>query len=327
MVTVAVGVFIFTGCTVSNPWLRPTASQPAEPPEETSSVDLAGQVQTAVAATVAAQKNMLQTQQAGQSPLATLAPVKLQLTPTVISTPLSPTETSSSESAQKSTVIVPGTPVETSVATEALPTEIQPVTTVEVATVEVEPEAAIPQGINAMTHLSTTLVWQPVVFPTVTFDIPQYPVLPPGSPSQFIPQSPAAQYPYWPSYQYPLQTGSGFKVWGVNLAACAGGYSANYTIQNLAGCALESLSLSFIDLTSGWVIYGPFVSNAPFGYDDRECMVGGISRLEPGQVLVVGSSLNAPHLSGHSIRSTLRFCTHENMSGSCYQKTVEFVVP
>ncbi len=133
--------------------------------------------------------------------------------------------------------------------------------------------------------------------------------------------------PALPPAQFVAQTGQAFTVFGLNLHDCGGEYAANFLIENTGSQALESLSLHFIDLSTGQDLYDPLISNAPFSWTDRTCASDGVSRLAPGEWLFAGALLGPGRLSGHSILANFLFCTQENLSGQCYPRSAEFVVP
>ena len=131
----------------------------------------------------------------------------------------------------------------------------------------------------------------------------------------------------FPPGSYTAQAGSSFAIAGVNLPSCGATFTANFLIINHSGSPFKSLSIQMNDLTSGQVIAAPQFSDAPFMIDDRVCYPGGISRLESGYALFVGSTTGAGQLSGHTIQANLLFCTHNGLGGSCFPGTIEFVVP
>jgi len=120
---------------------------------------------------------------------------------------------------------------------------------------------------------------------------------------------------------------SGFKIKGVNIHRCINHPWAIFRIYNQSGRNLESLSLLFQDLTANQTLFGPIASNSPFMSSDRTCSSGGLDSLAPGATLYLGNSLYSSHLKDHTILATITLCTQEGLSGTCYQKTSEFVVP
>jgi hypothetical protein len=124
-----------------------------------------------------------------------------------------------------------------------------------------------------------------------------------------------------------VEYGAQFKLQNINLHPCADGYNAVFKIYNQSSSKLESLSLHIQDLTTGAVLLGPWVTDAPFMDTDRTCQTGGIDLLLSGQTLFMGNSLGASHLSGHTIRATLLLCDKESLTGACSQKVVDFIVP
>jgi hypothetical protein len=142
-----------------------------------------------------------------------------------------------------------------------------------------------------------------------------------------IPTIPPVYNPPAPPMNIQIYPGQGFKVLGVNLPSCDGIYSANFYIYNLGAVPLESLLIKFTDLSTSSVLLGPVASDAPFIFSDRECMSGGIERLEPGQALFLGNTLSLPQLNGHTIQADISLCTGQGLGGQCYLKTVSFVIP
>jgi hypothetical protein len=138
---------------------------------------------------------------------------------------------------------------------------------------------------------------------------------------------PTAYQPAYPPASMTTQSGKAFTIFGLNLANCGGTYAANFLIDNTGSQALESLSLQFIDLSSDEDLYGPNISNEPFMWNDRNCTPGGIDRLEAGDWLFSGGLLGPGQLSGHTILANFLFCTGEDLTGQCYPRSVEFVVP
>lgn len=146
-------------------------------------------------------------------------------------------------------------------------------------------------------------------------------------PTAAIAPLPTAYQPATPPSQFIAQPGTAFTIFSLNLQYCGGDYAANFLIENTGSLALESLSLHFIDLSSGRDLYDPLVSNAPFSLTDRTCTPDGISRLMPGEWLFAGARLGPGSLSGRSILANFLFCTQDNLNGQCYPRSVEFVVP
>lgn len=146
-------------------------------------------------------------------------------------------------------------------------------------------------------------------------------------PTAGIAPLPTAYQPFLPPAQFTAQTGKAYTIFSLNLASCGGTFAANFLIENTGSLALESLSLHFIDLSSGQDLNDPGISNAPFSWTDRTCAPDGISRLVPGEWLFAGALLGPGQLSGHSILANFLFCTQEDLNGQCYPRSVEFVVP
>jgi hypothetical protein len=162
--------------------------------------------------------------------------------------------------------------------------------------------------------------------PTV-FTVPN---LPPPAATQSapaIPAQPTAYFPSFPPSGYRAQSGSAFTIAGVNLPVCAANFGANFLIHNHSGYTFESMSLQITDLNTGFDVYGPVISDTPFKFTDENCVSGGVARLENGRGLFVGGALNSPGLSGHTLQANFLLCTGNSLSGRCYPRTVEFVVP
>lgn len=184
----------------------------------------------------------------------------------------------------------------------------------------------------------TTQVSAPSPTAQITFSAPStsaptvftVPNLPPSAITQAtnsLPAQPTAYLPSSPPSGYSAQSGGAFTIAGVNLPICGTSIGANFLIYNHSGYAFESLSLQVIDLNTGIEVYGPIVSDAPFKFTDETCGTGGIARLENGRGLFVGGALNSPGLSGHTLQANFLLCTGNGLSGRCYPRSVEFVVP
>jgi hypothetical protein len=130
-----------------------------------------------------------------------------------------------------------------------------------------------------------------------------------------------------PPASFTAQTGKAFKITGLNLHNCGKFYTANFLVENIGSQVLESLSLQLIDLNTDQDFFDPAISNAPFTSSDRTCIPGGISRLEPGGWLFVGGPMGTGQLTEHTILANFLFCTGEDLSGKCYPRSVEFIVP
>ncbi len=124
-----------------------------------------------------------------------------------------------------------------------------------------------------------------------------------------------------------VEYGAQFKMQNVNLHPCSGGFNAVFKIYNQSSSSLESLSLQMQDLTTGAILLGAWVSDAPFINTDRTCASGGIDSLASGQTLYIGNSLGGSNLSGHTIRTTILLCSKESLAGTCSQKMIDFIVP
>lgn len=118
-----------------------------------------------------------------------------------------------------------------------------------------------------------------------------------------------------------------FRVSGVHLVLCNGGYTANFKIYSTASSTLESLSLQFKDRNTDSILWGPTVQNTPFLWTDKTCNINGFDRIYAGQTRYVGNFLGTRSLSLHTIQATIILCTKEDLMGNCYTAIAEFVVP
>jgi hypothetical protein len=142
----------------------------------------------------------------------------------------------------------------------------------------------------------------------------------------YLPQ-PTIYAPVNPPSGYVAQPGKAFSIAGVNLPSCGGGLTANFMILNNSGYTFESLSLQITDLSAGTDLFGPLISDAPFMFDDRACVPGGYSHLASGYAGVVGAATNVRPPTGHTLQANFLFCTKTGLSGRCYPRSVEFIVP
>jgi hypothetical protein len=124
---------------------------------------------------------------------------------------------------------------------------------------------------------------------------------------------------------YVVSSGEGFEVQNLNIPNCGVPWAV-FQIKNTSGARLESLNLYMFNVTINQALYGPAISDTPFINSDRICQTGWIDQLENGAVLYVSGPLSGAQ-KGQSIKATLTLCTKENLTGSCYQKVVEFIVP
>lgn len=207
----------------------------------------------------------------------------------------------------------------------APPNTVAPTPTQAPTVIETEPPLSTQTGAPSPTT-QITLSAPPTSISTV-FTIPNLPLPSVTQVAPALPAQPTAYIPSFPPSGYTAQSGSAYTIAGVNLPVCATGFGANFLIYNHSGYSFESLSLQIIDLNAGFDVYGPMVSNAPFKFTDENCVPGGVDRLENGRGLFVGGALNSPALSGHTLQANFLLCTGNNLSGRCYPRTVEFVVP
>jgi hypothetical protein len=124
-----------------------------------------------------------------------------------------------------------------------------------------------------------------------------------------------------------LYSDVGFQLRAVNITWCNGLPWAIFRVYNSTRASLESLMLVFNDGTTSSFLYGPFVSDWPFMWTDKQCESGGIDTLPAKNTLYMGTTLGNADVRGHTIQAIVTLCSKEGLRGSCYQKTVEFVMP
>ena len=191
-----------------------------------------------------------------------------------------------------------------------------------IATVEA-PQAPIPA------HSAT---------PTPTFTLPALPTIVPTNTITPLPTQTKTMVPSLPSTNqaaaptlsstapsYVVSQGDGYSVENLNIPDCGVPW-AIFRIQNSSNAALESLNLYLYNVSTNKALYGPSISDTPFIDSDRLCQTGWIDLLGKGGTLYIGGPLSNT-LKGQSIRATLTLCTKEGLAGTCYQRTVEFILP
>ena len=120
---------------------------------------------------------------------------------------------------------------------------------------------------------------------------------------------------------------TGIQVRGMNIHWCNNQPWAIFRVRNRSSIAFESLSLLYQDLSANKILSGPFISDAPFMSTDKACVSGGLESLASGRTLYLGNTLGSSGLQGHNMQATIILCTGNGLSGTCYQKIVDFVLP
>jgi hypothetical protein len=102
--------------------------------------------------------------------------------------------------------------------------------------------------------------------------------------------------------------------------------TAIFKVSNTASQPFESFQLNIYDLTAGGKLLGLVTSDRPFMVSNTGCPPGKES-LAAGQSAYVAGPLGSRAPSGHTAQVRARLCADNGLSGTCIQKTQEFVVP
>jgi hypothetical protein len=116
-----------------------------------------------------------------------------------------------------------------------------------------------------------------------------------------------------------------FRIASVNIRNC-GSPRMIFGIRNRSGQTFESVRILIEDLEEERALYGPASEDAPFLRSDRDCG-SGASSLGSGGLGFVGAWLERTASSGSLIRVTMRFCTSDDLEGSCFDRVIEFIWP
>lgn len=111
-----------------------------------------------------------------------------------------------------------------------------------------------------------------------------------------------------------------------NIHECDGTPHAIFRLTNTGSTSFESGEISFTDLETGEVIFGPLAHNGPFMGGPDHCPQGA-DAVVPGKTAYIGGNLGDPPPSDHSLRITVEICTKNDMAGVCNEKSITFVVP
>ena len=121
-----------------------------------------------------------------------------------------------------------------------------------------------------------------------------------------------------------------FTVGWAGIGWCTGG-SINYRratffITNTGGVALESLQIAIRKRPSGDWING-FTNNTPFRDNPAPpypaCVQAGAERLDPGAHMWTSANVG---LTTGDARATLKFCTGNDLGGTCVEHTIDFTL-
>ena len=179
-------------------------------------------------------------------------------------------------------------------------TELAPATAMPQAKPSLAPQSAAPTTAPlTATPLPTNT---PIVLPSATTEVAQGGVAATATPASGVTVIPVTVVPFLPPV---IEYGTHFIIQNINLHPCAGATAANFKIRNQGSTQLKLLSLHLQDLSTGAVLLGPWVSNAPFMDTDRTCAAGGLDQLNSGHTGYIGNSLGGSNLKGHTIRATI----------------------
>lgn len=107
---------------------------------------------------------------------------------------------------------------------------------------------------------------------------------------------------------------------------CGGQLTAIFSVKNNGDIALESMSITIVDITADQTLFGPATSNAPFMGSASECPPGG-DTLPPGASGFVGGSLGPGAPIGNQIEATITLCSENDLVGGCSTDNVQFNIP
>jgi hypothetical protein len=107
---------------------------------------------------------------------------------------------------------------------------------------------------------------------------------------------------------------------------CSGTETAIFKVVNTGNAPLDSVQITFNNLTSDNTIFGPFTSNGAFMENENQCPPGGDS-IKSGNTEYIGGGLGSNPAAGNTIEAVFRFCSDEDLGGTCVNKTIEFEIP
>jgi len=124
----------------------------------------------------------------------------------------------------------------------------------------------------------------------------------------------------------PPLTGVSFLGAFSEVINCANNPLAIIQIENTGTERLESMSMLMVDQTiSDNIFYIP-ATNFPFLDKKEPCTIGN-EYLDVGKTGIVGGFLGEVSRRGHLIRTNIKMCSEDYLSGSCAELIVEFVAP
>ena len=111
-----------------------------------------------------------------------------------------------------------------------------------------------------------------------------------------------------------------------NAHICNDSNTAIFKVLNTGNALLDSVWITLTNRDSAQVIFGPFTSNGAFMDKASDCPPSGDS-VAAGDTSYIAGTIGLNSAPGNTITAEFRFCTGEDLSGSCIDKTLEFKVP
>ena len=141
-------------------------------------------------------------------------------------------------------------------------------------------------------------------------------MVPPPSPTP-VPTDTATSVPVGPNFSLSFN----------GLTSCSPG--DDYAVLkwvNTGSVVFESAKVEIKDLDTSSGLYGPSLSNVPFGSTSPGCGVGN-SSLGIGNTAYSAYYIGAPAPAGHKIRITVTMCSQDGALGDCAIQTLDSVLP
>jgi len=124
----------------------------------------------------------------------------------------------------------------------------------------------------------------------------------------------------------PPITGVSFLAAFWKVEDCANNPLAVIQINNTGTERLESMSILMIDQTTNDTVFYVPATNFPFLDNKEPCLIGN-EYLAAGRTGIVGGYLGQVARRNHLIQASIKLCNQDNLSGSCAESPVEFIVP
>jgi len=124
----------------------------------------------------------------------------------------------------------------------------------------------------------------------------------------------------------PPITGVSFLAAFWKVEDCANNPLAIIQINNTGTEKLESMSIVMIDQTTNDTIFYIPTTNFPFLDNKEPCTIGN-EFLAAGKIGIVGGYLGQAARHAHVIRTSIKMCNEDYLSGTCAESPVEFIVP